>query len=108
MKIADFEVATVTFLKNHILPETKEGLERIGVSTAIALLGLKFDTMLQKYIPVAQQLGVVDAEGDVDINTLELAVKEGLKSQPKIPLFGFNMDESDVIKYFEHLRSVAN
>jgi hypothetical protein len=62
--------------------------------------------MLQRYIPLAQQLEVVSADGDVDINTLELAVKEGLKSQPKIPLLGFNLDESDVIKYFEYLRSV--
>jgi hypothetical protein len=106
MKIADFEVATVTFLKNHILPETKEGLERIGVGTAIALLGLKIDSMLQRYIPLAQQLDVVSADGDVDINTLEMAVKEGLKSQPKIPLLGFNLDESDVTKYFEYLHSV--
>ncbi len=106
MKIADFEIATVTFLKNHILPETKEGLERIGVGTAIALLGLKIDSMLQRYIPLAQQLDVVSADGDVDINTLEMAVKEGLKSQPKIPLLGFNLDESDVSKYFEYLRSV--
>lgn len=106
MKIADFEIATVTFLKNHILPETKEGLERIGVGTAIALLGLKIDSMLQRYIPLAQQLDVVSADGDVDINTLEMAVKEGLKSQPKIPLLGFNLDESDVAKYFEYLRSV--
>jgi hypothetical protein len=106
MNVLDFEVATVGFLKNHILPETKEGLERVGVATAIAILGMKMDTMLQKYIPVAQTLGVISPEGDVDIVTLELALKEALKTQPKIPLLGFNLDERDVIKYFEHLRSV--
>lgn len=106
MKLIDFEVATVNFLKNHILPETHEGLERFAVAVAIGALGIKLDAMLQKYVPMAQQLDIVSADGDVDLSALEVSIKEGLKSQPKIPLLGFNMDESDVIKYFEYLRSL--
>ena len=106
MKLPDFEVATVTFLKNHIIPVTEGGLERFGVSMALAALGLKIDTTLQKFLPIAVQMGMVSNEGDVDLVTLELAMKEALKTQPKIPILGFNMEESDVIQYFEYLRSL--
>lgn len=58
----------------------EDTLARFAVATGSALAIGKGELLLQKYMPLMNTLGIIDANGDVDIDALYKASKEGLEA----------------------------
>lgn len=108
--INKIEHGIAAYLDSELMPKLpNSGWERLISGTAISLFIKKSGTILMSYKDnqVVQMLGVMDTEGNVDVETLAEEIKknmpsEGLKLEiPAIGVMTFRKD--DVDKLYDYI-----
>lgn len=100
------------YLDREIMPVFKdEGWKRVAAGAAIALAINRaggFVPMLSQH-QVIRTLGVMDEEGNVDVEALVPVLKDQLAKEPmdlNIPMLGtLTFRENDVDKLYEYIRT---
>lgn len=100
----------IKYIDTEIIPHV-DGLKKIGLSAYVTLAAGNVQAMLNRYIhhPAVEVLGVIDSEGNVDIDALYKAISpmlaEGKKVTIYIPLVGdFSVDKSDLEKLYRYMK----
>lgn len=100
------------YLDTEVMPAFHgEGWKRVLVGTTIALALNKSDRYFEmlKGNQMVQALGVIDADGDIDVETLVPIVKEQLSKESmtlNIPMLGdLKFTSSDVDKLHDYIKT---
>lgn len=99
------------YLDTEVMPAFKEeGWKRVLVGTTIALALRKSEGYLAviKDNPAIKALGVIDEEGNIDVETLAPILKEQLKEPMTltVPMLGdLKFGPADVDKLYDYIRT---
>lgn len=100
----------IKYIDADIMPHLT-GLRKIGMGVYVALAADKAVEMVMQYRehPAVAVLGVIDSEGNVDIDRLYQAVapmvQGGEKIPVDIPLIGeIRMDKTDIEKLYKYIK----
>lgn len=105
MKIVDVELVLGQYIKDVMLPAMPSSLMKFALATGSVLVIGKAEKLVQQYLPMLQAMDIIDKEGNVDIESLYKAAKEGLKAAGgKIEIKGFIFNEQDIDKLYSMMR----
>lgn len=99
------------YAENEIIPHLPTG-KGIGAGIALALImdGGKSRILALKEHPVVQMMGIMDAEGNIDLDRLYNAARvrvDGKKIPLTIPVIGeLRFDVNDVDKLYHYMQEV--
>lgn len=110
VSIDKIEKGLANYLDNEFMPQLKgNGIEKVIVGTAASLFIHKTGAIIEGYKDnkIVKMLGIMNSEGDVDVDTL---VKEVKKNIPKegfsieIPIVGtLTFHEEDIDKLYDYI-----
>lgn len=103
MKLADIELGILKYIKQEVASKAT-GIKKFLIYSGVALGAEKGERMLQEYLPILQNMGLVSPEGDIDIDSLYNAMKIGIKESGDFVFGGFKFNEQDVDKLFQYIR----
>ena len=96
MKISLSKISQVLpeFVDTRLMPTAPSTMKWIlGGSTFLVLN--QADALIQKYLPMLKQVGIVDENNKVDIPVVDGFLKQAFTKQETIEYFGFKFDKSD-------------
>lgn len=103
------------YIENDMLPCAKTNIDRIALRGASAVLVLRPDALLSKIFsnPIVGMLGVVDGEGNVDIDLLRELLPTAIGNDTigihykvfpwDVEEYGFSLNAEDIKKIFTYL-----
>lgn len=105
------EMGLMKYMDTEIIPHLT-GLKRIGLGIYAALAADNAVAMAMQYKnhPAVSVLGVVDADGNIDIEKLYAAVSpmfaDGSKQTITIPVINetFHIDKTDIEKIYQYMK----
>lgn len=109
MKIPEIEIVVGKYIKNEVIPHIPSTLTKFMVATGAALAIGKGETLINKHIPMLKAIGVMNEEGDVDVDKLYNAARDGLTMSGGIVQFqGMIFNQTDIDKLYSMLKEVPN
>lgn len=105
MKLSDIEIILGLYIKDEVLPHIPNTLTRFAVATGSALAIGKGELLIKEYMPIIKALGIIDVDGNVNIDALYKASKEGLDATGgKIQIGGLIFNSDDIEKLYGMLK----
>lgn len=85
------------YLSEVILPKVPTPLAQFGLGFALPYLGNAVQTRVAAMMPALTVLGVVDANGKIDLDKAKTAALGALeKAGGKLPVAGYTADQADI------------
>lgn len=99
MKLDDLMSKTVEFALTVLQGKAKSPLAKLTIGAGTVV-------MAKKLRPIVEGSGLVDTDGEVDMQTFEDAVRVGFKSAGKIDVLGgmLGFDEGDAEEWLQYLK----
>ena len=95
------QIAT-EYLAEVIFPKMTTPLGQFGLGFALPYLGNAVQTRVAAMMPTLTMLGIVDANGKVDLEKAKKAAVQALeKAGGKLPVAGYNADRADIDALFQ-------
>lgn len=105
MKIVDVELVIGKYIKDVVLPVMPSSLMKFALATGSVLVMGKTEKLIQEHMKLLQSMEIIDQEGNVDIEALHKAAKEGIKATGgKIEIKGLIFNEQDIDKLYSMMR----
>lgn len=105
MKIVDVELVIEKYIKDVVLPVMPSSLMKFALATGSVLVMVKAEKLIQEHMKLLQSMEIIDQEGNVDIEALYKAAKEGIKATGgKIEIKGLIFNEQDIDKLYSMMR----
>lgn len=105
MKIVDVELVIGKYIKDVVLPVMPSSLMKFALATGSVLVMGKTEKLIQEHMKLLQSMEIIDQEGNVDIEALYKAAKEGIKATGgKIEIKGLIFNEQDIDKLYSMMR----
>lgn len=105
MKIVDVELVIVKYIKDVVLPVMPSSLMKFALATGSVLVMRKTEKLIQGHMKLLQSMEIIDQDGNVDIEALYKAAKEGIKATGgKIEIKGLIFNEQDIDKLYSMMR----
>lgn len=104
MKIYELELGVGEYIKKEVLPNIPNSLQKFIVSTASVLLIGKGEALIQKHLPTLQTMEIIDKEGNVDIDMLYQAAKQGMEVTGKVEYKGMVFNTKDVDSLYKFIK----
>lgn len=105
MKIVDVELVIGKYIKQEVIPAIPNPLLKFALASGSVLVMGKAERLIQKYLPMLQSMDIIDEEGNVDIDSLYSASKEGLKAtNGKLEIKGMIFNQNDIDKLYSMLK----
>ena len=106
MKIVDVELVIGKYIKDVVIPVVPNSLMKFALATGSVLVMGKAEKLIQEHMKLLQSMEIIDQEGNVDIEALYKAAKEGIKATGgKIEIKGFIFNEQDIDKLYSMMKS---
>lgn len=107
MKITELELVLAEYIRTEMIPVIPSTLGKFALMGASALVMNRTEKLLAQYMPILTALDIIDKEGNVDVDALYSASKEGMKATNGIlQIAGFTFNQSDLDKLFKMLKEV--
>lgn len=104
------QAGLLKYIDTDIMPHLS-GIKKIGLGVYAGLAGQNIAAIMERYRkhPAIEMLGVVDENGNIDIDALYRAAlpmfAEGQKTAINLPLLGeLTVDKSDLEKLYRYMR----
>ena len=105
MKIVDVELVIGKYIKDVVLPAIPSSLMKFALATGSVLVMGKTEKLIQEHMKLLQSMEIIDQEGNVDVDALYKAAKEGIKATGgKIEIKGLIFNEQDIDKLYSMMR----
>ena len=105
MKLVDIELVLGQYIKQEVIPAIPNPYMKFLLAGGSFLVMGKAERLIQQYLPMLQSMDIIDAEGNVDIDALYTAAKEGLKAtNGKIEIKGLIFNQNDIDKLYSMLK----
>ena len=104
MKIADLEIGIGKYIKQEIIPNLPDGFHKFLVYTGSLLVLGKGEQLIQKHLPTLVTMDIIDKNGDVDIDKLYAAAKEGMKAAGSVEYKGMKFNVKDVDSLYKFIK----
>lgn len=104
MKLKDFELGVTSYCEKRVAPALPSSLDRWVLFAGLAVAGAKFEGFIQKIIPTAAAIGLIDGEGDVNLDLLEQVGYAAFEKQPKVEIWKLTFIREDFSDFLRHLR----
>lgn len=105
MKIVDVELVIGKYIKDVVLPVMPSSLMKFALATGSVLVMGKTEKLIQEHMKLLQSMEIIDQDGNVDIEVLYKAAKEGIKATGgKIEIKGLIFNEQDIDKLYSMMR----
>lgn len=105
MKIADIELIIGKYVKDEILPNIPNSLEKFMIGAGATLMIGKGEVLAQKHLPLLRQMEIVDNDGNVDIDKLYTASTNGMSAAGgNVKYKSMTFNQSDIDKLFSMLK----
>lgn len=109
MKIPDIEIVVGKYIKDEVIPHIPSTLAKFMIATGAALVIGKGETLIGKHLPMLTAIGVMGEDGDVDIDKLYNAARDGLAmSGGTVQFQGMIFNQTDVDKLYSMLKEVPH
>lgn len=103
MKIIDLEVGIGKYIKQEVVPNLPDGFHKFLVYTGSVLVLGKGEQLIQKHLPTLEAMDIIDKNGDVDIEKLYAAAKEGMKAAGTVKYKGMTFNSADVDSLYKFI-----
>lgn len=104
MNIKDFEVGVASYCKDKVMPKLTSSWDRLVLGAFIGALGLRFETLIQNIYPAVVSAGIIDANGNIDLDMLEKIGNSGFEYQPTLEIWKLKFSGEDFKDFIAHLR----
>ena len=104
MNLKDLELGVVSYCEQKIAPVLPSTLDKWILYAGLAAGGLKMEKMIQSIAPAAAQAGIIDANGNIDLDFLEKVGTAAFQKQPKIQIWKLTFGQDDFADFIRHLR----
>ena len=104
MKIADLEIAIGKYIKSEVAPNIPNTLERFMVYTGSVLALGKGEKLIQKHLPTLKSMDIINDQGDVDVDLLYQAAKEGIRATGTVQIKSLIFNEADLDKLYQFIK----
>lgn len=105
MKIVDVELVLGKYIKEVVMPVMPSSLMKFALVSGSALVLRKTEKLIQEHMKLLQSMEIIDQDGNVDIEALYKAAKEGIKATGgKIEIKGLIFNEQDIDKLYSMMR----
>ena len=105
MKIVDIELVLGKYIKEVVMPVMPSSLMKFALATGSVLVMGKTEKLIQEHMKLLQSMEIIDQDGNVDIEALYKAAKEGIKATGgKIEIKGLIFNEQDIDKLYSMMR----
>lgn len=105
MKMPDLELILMKYAKEVIMPVIPNPLTKFALISASTLMLGKTERLMQQYLPILQTLEVISQEGDINVEALYKAAKEGIKATGgKLEIKGLIFNEQDIDNLYYMMR----
>lgn len=106
MKIVDVELVLGKYIKEVVMPVIPSSLMKFALASGSALVLGKAEKLIQEHLKLLQSMDIIDKEGNVDIEALYKAAKEGIRATGgKVEFKGFIFNEQDIDKLYSMMKS---
>lgn len=103
MKIADLEIGIGKYIKQEVIPNLPDGFHKFLVYTGSVLVLGKGEQLIQKHLPTLETMDIIDKSGDIDIDKLYAAAKEGMKAAGSVEYKGMTFNSKDVDSLYKFI-----
>lgn len=104
MNIKDLELGIVSYCEQKVAPALTSTLDKWLLYAGLAAGGLKMEKMIQSIAPSAAQAGIIDTDGNIDLDFLEKVGTAAFQKQPKIQIWKLTFGQDDFAYFIRHLR----
>lgn len=104
MKLADIELGIIDYIHQEIAVKAT-GVLKFLIYTGSFLGASKGEKIIAQYLPILQQMELIDKDGNIDVETLYNAAKQGIKQCGSFEWKGIIFDEKDVDKVYSYIKN---
>lgn len=104
MTLKDFEMGIASYCEKYVIPQLPGTGRKWLAFFGLGVAGLKAEVAFQAIAPALASIGVIDAEGNIDLDLLEKAGIEAFEKQPRVDILGCSFFRNDFVNFMRHLR----
>lgn len=104
MKLQDVEMGIIDYIHNEIAAKAT-GVQKFLIYTGSFFGATQVEKMISKYEPLLLQLGIITPEGDIDVEALYNAMKQGIDKSGKFEYMGIIFGKDDVESLFRYINA---
>ena len=104
MKLKDLELGIMSYSELRIAPALHSTLDKWLLYAGLAALGSKLESAVQAIAPAAEGAGLIDADGNIDLDWLEKIGLAAFEKQPKVQIWKITFIREDFSDFMRHLR----
>lgn len=104
MKLADVELGAMNYIQQEIAAKAT-GFTKFLIYTGSFLGATKGEKLIAQHLPFLQKMDLIDEEGNIDIESLYNAAKQGIKQSGSFEFKGIIFDENDIDKLYNYIKA---
>lgn len=104
MQIADLEVGVAKYIKDEVAPNIPNTLQRFTLYTGSFLIAGKTERLIEKYMPTLKAMDIIDDSGEIDVDILYKAAKEGMAATGTVEYKGMIFNSKDVDSLYKYIK----
>ena len=104
MTLKDLELGIVSYCELRVAPALRTSLDKWLLYLGLAAVGSKLEAVAQALAPVAEGAGLIDTDGNVDLDWLEKVGLAAFEKQPKVQIWKLTFIREDFSDLMRHLR----
>lgn len=104
MKLKEFEMGVASYCEKYVAPQLPSAGSRWLMYFGLGVAGLRSEAAFQAIAPTLASVGIIDAEGNINLELLEKAGLEAFEKQPRVDILGCTFFREDFCQFMKHLR----
>lgn len=106
MELKHVQAGVVSYLEKELIPKA-DFKTQFKLWAGIAFANIKLEKMYQENVGKLASMGIVDGQGNIDIDTLYQSLKFAMQRTGKYQVGDIIFNEQDIDKMYEYIKTVG-